>query len=145
LTFHDCVSSCDHASVIVTFTLLSESFAVARLNADAPLPEWARGEFVSITRTRDELSIVCRDDGVPADVTAARGWRCLRAEGPFALDETGIAASFVAPLASASISVFIIATYDTDYLLLDGTVLARAIEVLRAAGHRVRTLESADG
>ena len=123
----------------VSFTLLEPSFAIARLDASASIPDWARGAFVSITRTNDELSIVCEDGGVPADVTAARGWRCLRAEGPFPLDATGIAASFVTPLANESISVFVIATYDTDYLLLDGRRFARAANVLIAAGHTIRS------
>jgi hypothetical protein len=128
--------------VSVTFTLLDDSFAIARLDANASVPEWARGEFVSITRTHDELSIVCSDANIPDDANAARGWRVLRAEGPFALDATGIAASFVAPLAEAKISTFVIATYDTDYLLIDGRNLDRAIDALRAAGHVVRTIES---
>jgi hypothetical protein len=122
---------------MVAFTLLSDSYAIARLDPAAPIPEWANGEFVSITRTRDELSVICSDADVPTDITTVRGWRCLRAEGPFAMDAVGIAASFVAPLASAAVSVFVVATYDTDYVLLDGRSLERAIDVLRAAGHTI--------
>lgn len=121
----------------VTFNLLTEIFAIARLGAGEAIPPWARGEFVSISRTPDELSIVCREGDVPEHVTAARGWRCLRAKGPFPLDATGIAASFVGPLAQAKISVFVVATYDTDYMLIDGRALPQALDVLRAAGHHV--------
>jgi hypothetical protein len=123
----------------VRFTLLPQTLAIVRLDGDATQPEWARGEFVSVTRTPGELSVVCDDGFVPDGVTAARGWRCLRAEGPFPLDVVGIAAAFLAPLAAAGIAIFLIATYDTDYLLIDGRNLPRAIDVLHAAGHTIGT------
>ena len=122
----------------VHFTLLPETMALARLEGDDPLPSWARGSFVSLTRSFGELSVVCAEAYVPEHVTAVRGWRCLRAEGPFPLDAVGIAAGFIGPLAEAGVSVCLIATYDTDYLLLDGVNLSRALEVLQAAGHSVR-------
>lgn len=122
----------------VGFTLLAEPMAIARLEGDDPLPAWARGSFVSVTRSGGELSVVCAEAHVPEHVAAVRGWRCLRAEGPFPLDAVGVAASFIGPLAEAKISVFLIATHDTDYLLLDGAHLAHALEVLEAAGHSVR-------
>jgi uncharacterized protein len=121
----------------VRFTLLPETLAVARLEGDDPPPSWARGSFVSLTRSHGELSVVCAEAYVPENVTAARGWRCLRAEGPFPLDAVGIASSFIGPLADAKISNLLIATYDTDYLLVNGAHLSRAIEVLEAAGHEV--------
>jgi hypothetical protein len=121
----------------VRFTLLPETLAVARLEGTEPLPAWARGNFVSLTRSHGELSVVCPETHVPESISAARGWRCLRAEGPFPLDAVGIAASFIGPLAEAKISNLLIATYDTDYLLVDGKTLSRTIEVLEAAGHAV--------
>jgi len=123
--------------VTIHFTLLPEAFAIARLEGAAAIPSWARGSFVSVTRSHGELSIICGEGSVPEHVTAFRGWRCLRAEGPFPLDAVGVAASFVGPLAEAKISVFVVATHDTDYLLFDGSVLSRALDVLRAAGHSV--------
>ncbi len=123
----------------VEFTLLPEPLAIVRLDGDAPVPAWARGSFVSITRSHGELSIVCGEAFVPEHVAAARGWRCLRAEGPFPLDAVGVAASFIPPLAEAKVSVFLIATYDTDYLLVDGEQLPRALDALQRAGHKVRS------
>src|SRR5262245_8530155 len=110
----------------LTFTLLPDHYAIARLAADAPIPSWARGDFVSITRTADELSVVCRADAVPGQVRADRGWRCLALQGPFALDQTGVAAEFSRVLAAAGVSVFIIATFDTDYVLVPDRSIERA-------------------
>ena len=123
----------------LTFTLLPETFAIARLGGDAPTPSWARGDFVSITRTPDELSIVCREDGVPSTIRADRGWRCLALHGPFALSETGVAAEFTRVLAAAGVSVFVVATFDTDYVLVPDRAIARAVAALRAAAHAVQT------
>lgn len=117
--------------------ILPHRLAVCRLSPSAPFPSWIRGSFTSVTRTDEELSIVCDDDAVPADVQAERGWRLLKVEGPIPFEMTGVAAALVAPLADARISVFLLATYDTDYLLLKDESFARAVDVLRAAGHAV--------
>ena len=111
--------------------------AVCRLPSDANAPAWVRGAFTSVTRTTDELSIVCDQDAVPADVHAERGWRGLKVLGPIPFELTGIAAALVAPLAEARISVFLLATFDTDYLLLKEEVFERAVAILRDAGHEI--------
>jgi hypothetical protein len=123
------------------FTLLPDTFAVVRMQSSEEIPEWAAGgPFLSITRTSDELSIVSREISVPAGVHADRGWRCLKLEGPIPLNTIGVAAEFTSVLAKAGVSVFPIATYDTDYVLVKGDRLERAADALRSAGHSVRRL-----
>jgi hypothetical protein len=117
--------------------ILPHRLAVCRLSAGAPLPSWIAGPFTSVTRTDEELSIVCDGGAVPHDVQAERGWRAVKVQGPIPFEVTGVAAALVAPLADAHISVFLLATYDTDYLLLKEESFPRAVEVLRAAGHDV--------
>lgn len=114
-----------------------QSLAVARLSPEASVPPWIRGRFTSVTRTADELSIVCDAEAVPADVRAERAWRALRVAGPIAFETTGVAAALIAPLAAAEISVFLIATFDTDYLLLKAERFEEALAILRQAGHDV--------
>jgi len=117
---------------------LSGSYAVCRLNAGAPVPEWAwRATFASVTRTSDELSIVCAEGEVPESVLAQRGYRGLRVRGPLDFGEIGILASLARALAAASISIFVVSTYDTDYLFVREADLANAVTVLRDAGHVV--------
>lgn len=122
--------------------LLPDLFAICRLPPDTPLPAWAarvaHGDFVSITRTADELSIVCPQAGVPAGVHAALDWRCLKVAGPLDFALTGVMAALAAPLAQVGISVFAVATYDTDYLLIQSADLPRARAALTGAGHDVR-------
>ncbi len=123
--------------MIFNLELLSGNYVICRIEPNRSIPEWAHGEFVSITRTRDELSIVCTDRNVPDDVQRESGWRCLRVAGKLDFSLVGIIATITAILADADISTFIISTFDTDYLLvrevdLDGTTAA-----LLEAGHSV--------
>ncbi len=121
-----------------SLTLLPEPIAICRLSATEPVPVWATASaWWSITRTPDELSVVCAESLVPAGVSASRGWRALRVTGPLPLDQTGILASVTGPLAAARISVFALATFDTDYVLIPDLQRAAAIEALEHAGHRV--------
>ena len=130
--------------------LLEGNFAVCRLAADAPLPAWAAagsvGPFVSITRTGDELSIVCRQGAVPEGVRSEHDWRCLRVAGRLDFTLTGVLASLLVPLAEAGVAVFVVATFDTDYLLVKEDRLDMAVEALRARDISWRRrLEGFDG
>ena len=124
---------------IRTFTLevLSGTFAICRLDANAEVPDWATGEIVSVTRTPDELSIVCSRDNVSANIRTEVGWRCLRVAGPLDFSMVGVIASLTGTLAAANISVFVVSTFDTDYLFVKDADLDAAIESLRSAGHRI--------
>jgi len=113
-------------------------FAVSRLSADAAIPEWAHGaSFVSITRTSDELSIVCAEDRVPAGTRCERGYAAMRIAGTLAPELVGVMVSLALPLADAGIPILAIGTYDTDYVLVRHSDLENAVQALRAAGHNV--------
>jgi hypothetical protein len=123
----------------LTLSVLPDVFAICRLDSDAAMPGWATaGGFFSITRTQDELSIVCLQDAVPAGVRCESGWRCLKVEGPLALTLIGILASLTSALAQAGINLFAVSTYDTDYLLVQEDKLERAILALSEAGHTIQ-------
>jgi hypothetical protein len=119
-------------------SLLPEHFAISRLAADAPIPEWAtQVPFFSVTRTGDELSLVTELSRVPPGVQSQPGWRVLKVHGPFVLSEIGVLASLAAPLAEAKISLFAVSTFDTDYLLVASETLSAAVAALERAGHRI--------
>jgi uncharacterized protein len=118
-------------------TVLPGSYAICRLSPDQDVPAWALApaDFVSITRSRAELSVICPAGAVPTAIPSQAGWHCLRIDGATSLDEPGVLVSVVDPLAAAGLSVFAVASYDTDHLLI--TDLRAAVKALRAAGHRV--------
>lgn len=119
--------------------VVAGEFAVCRLPAAEPVPAWAgSGVFSSVTRTADELSILCPAAQVPAGVKHESGWRLLKLQGPFAFTETGILATVLAPLATAKIGILATATFDTDYVFVKNGRLEEACRVLEAAGLTVR-------
>lgn len=116
---------------------------IARMSADAPVPAWATaGSIFSITRTSAELSIVAEESHVPAGIASQTGWRVFKVHGPFQLTEVGVLSSLATPFAEANISIFVISTFDTDYLFVSDLQLPAAIAALRRAGHKVLSTES---
>ena len=118
--------------------LLPGRLAVCRLPAEAPLPAGVLdAPFAAVTRTGDELSVVVPEARVDPSWHAEAGWRTLKVEGPLAFEMVGVIASLSAPLAEAGIPVFLISTFDTDYLLVKHDRLEQTRGVLQARGHTV--------
>ena len=95
-----------------------------------------RSGFFSITVTRDEISVVVKSPG--ADRISGQvndGWRILKINGPLDLSMTGILAGITSVLKKVQIPVFVISTFDTDYILVKETTLDKAAEALRKAGN----------
>jgi uncharacterized protein len=116
-----------------------EQLAIVRLDTAGGLPEWALSGtgLAAVVRRDAELSIVCEEAGIPDELTVDRGWRALELRGPFELTMTGVLASIAVPLAEAGVSIFALATYDTDLVLVRGAQLDEARAALEAAGHAV--------
>lgn len=125
------------AAPVFRFLVHDELLAIARLAPAAPPPDWARGGFVSITRTSAELSIVCAQRHVPPETTHERDKLALRIEGTVPMTSIGILAGLCASLAGAGVPVFVISTYDTDWLLYSASRHEAARRALEAAGHAI--------
>ena len=109
--------------------------AICRFEPEAPLPAWvmhAAAEFWSITRKPHELSVVCSEDDLPPSVDrqVERDWRAFAVVGPLPFGLTGVVSGITTPLAAAGIPVFVISTYDTDYLLVRSADSVRAFGIL---------------
>jgi hypothetical protein len=123
----------------LTLAVFPDLFAICRLDPDGFIPHWALlGDFVSLTRTSTELSIICPQENVPEDAEAERGWRCIKVDGPFDFSVSGVHASLALPLAEANISVIAIATYETDHVLVRDEELEYTSQTLTRAGHTFR-------
>lgn len=122
--------------------LLEGRYAVCRLDRAAPGPaaHLEMAGFFSVTRTDNELSVICEEHQAPAAGPGCRaetGFRLLRVAGPLPFDAVGILASLSAALAAAKVSLLAISTYDTDYLLVRQADLETALAALRLAGHEM--------
>jgi len=113
-------------------TILTDRFAVCTMDSNYPIPLWVlkSRDFYSITRTEEELSIVCFEASVPTDIRAEKGWRALKIEGNLDFNTSGILNSLLEPLAKADISVFAVSTFTTDYVLVKEEALSEAKKVL---------------
>jgi len=126
------------AKTILTMQLLTDRYGVSRLNQDEAIPSWATGgEFFSITRTEDELSLLCELQRIPEDVLCERDWRVLKVEGPLDFALVGILAAISQVLAQCSVSIFAVSTYDTDYILMKEKDLTVGIKALREANYQI--------
>jgi uncharacterized protein len=122
----------------LTLSLLRDRYTILQFAANAVVPAWAMsGEFFSITRNPDELSVVTQIANLPVWETAETDWRVFKAHGPFAFDEIGVLASLTVPLAQQAIGIFVVSTFDTDYLLVHSRQVRKAVGALREAGHRI--------
>lgn len=122
--------------------IFGDPLTICRLRPEEDIPAWAikpggenQGTFLSITRSADELSILCASALVPAGVRCEPGWRAIKLIGPFDFSLIGIMLSVAEPLAKAGISILAISTFDTDYMLVKESNLDKAITTLTAAGH----------
>jgi hypothetical protein len=116
--------------------------AICRFAPDDPLPAWVLHDgatFWSITRTPSELSVVCPEEDLPPSITerVERDWRAIEVVGPLSFGLTGVVSGLTSPLAEAGIPVFVLSTFDTDYVLVKTPDFARASELLAAAHEMV--------
>jgi len=124
----------------LSLTLLPDRLAVCRLDPGAALPEApAAGSLWSVTRTAEEVSVVLPEQEVRPGWKVEPGWRVFQVAGPLDFGLTGVVASLTQPLADAGIPVFVLSTFDTDYLLIKEDTLERTRTALAGAGHEVRT------
>lgn len=122
----------------VGLALLEGEYAICRIDPAEDVPGWATagpGQVLSVTRTAEELSIVCADEHVPAECDASRGWGAMRVRSRLDHSLTGVMASLAAPLARVEVPIFAISTFDTDYVLFPCQRLEEAVEALENAGH----------
>ena len=120
--------------------LLEGGYKICRFSAESTIPSTAlAADWFSITRTDDELSIVCADTVEFECDIAEDGWSMFKLIGPFAFDLTGIVAGISRVIAHANIGIFVISTYDTDYVLIKENNLVPAMKALRGSGYRVLT------
>jgi len=114
--------------------LLSGRYGVARLSGGSLIPDWIKGEFISVTLTTDELSVTCLEDCIPDGITCEKGWRVLKILGPLDFALVGILSRISGILAEKQISIFAISTFDTDYILVKNDKTPNAVAALKEEG-----------
>jgi uncharacterized protein len=119
--------------------ILDSTFSVVKFPPAETIPLWALNcDVFSITRTDEELSVVCPSECLPTNdefKEVENDWNCIKVEGILDFGLTGILASLANPLAENKISIFAISTFNTDYLLIKSHSIEKAKVVLENEGH----------
>lgn len=117
------------------FIILEGSYSLCRLQANDAIPSWVYGSsFYTVSKSADELSIVCESKFVPTEIKKSDGWKLLKIDAVLDLSLTGITAKFSKPLADAGINLCVIATFDTDYVMVQQEKLSIATTTLQNEG-----------
>lgn len=126
----------------LTLSLFSDLFAVCRLEDGASVPDWLLlADFYSVTKTKDECSVICLQELIPSKVTMIeKDWRMFKIQGVLDFALIGVLSSILLPLAQAQISILALSTFNTDYILVKNFHITRAIESLRNAGFEINIL-----
>jgi len=119
----------------LTLTLLNATYTVYRLPADANIPKIALDSpFFSITRTKDELSLLLPETVEIQNAVREPGWACYKVNGPLDFGLVGILAEISTTLAETNVPLFALSTFDTDYILVKNEHAQVASDALKAAG-----------
>ena len=103
----------------LTLKLLDKEYSIHRLSAEEDIPlDIFKRRFSTATKTSEEISIVCESSIVIKNSVVSNNWSCLKILGPLPLNQTGVLAGISNALAKKKISIFVISTYDTDYIFI---------------------------
>jgi hypothetical protein len=123
----------------INLTVEDGLYSIVKLPPEAIIPQWAlESAFFSITKTSDELSVAAESACVPKGMDADEGWRALKIDGVLDFSLTGIISSISSLLAENNVSVFVVSTYNTDYILIKKENLYKAVRALKASGYGVQ-------
>ena len=125
------------ASANLVLSVLFETFTIHKLLPDASIPEEIlKSNYYSVSKTENELSLVCSGVIEVQSLQSSKGWKCIKVAGPLDFNLTGILAGISDILAKENISIFAISTFDTDYILVRTQYLSSARTKLRHAGYK---------
>jgi uncharacterized protein len=118
--------------------LLNEKYSVYKLDADHKISiDLLKYSFATITKTKDEISIVCETGLVNEYRKEESGWKILKIIGPLDFGLIGILSKISTILADAKISIFAISTFDTDYIMIKEENIGKSIRVLKKNGYEM--------
>ena len=125
------------SSLNLILSVLSVPFTIHKLSPDASIQEKIlKSNYYSVTKTENELSVVCSELIEVKSLQSSKGWKCIKVKGPLDFNLTGILAGISDILTRGNISIFAISTFDTDYILVRSQDLSSARNKLRKADYK---------
>ncbi|GFI02925.1 hypothetical protein IMSAGC005_01756 [Lachnospiraceae bacterium] len=104
---------------------------------DLSLADW-KSDLCFTAKTDEENSLVCQTKAVPENTSKRDdGWKIMRIRGVLDFSLIGILAGISTELADHEIGIFVISTYNTDYILVKSKDMGKALEVLDKRGYQI--------
>lgn len=95
-------------------------------------------DFCFVSKTDEEISVVCPTEITPGNCIAREdGWKAFRIQGVLDFSLIGILSKIASILAEHEIGIFVVSTFNTDYVLVKEQNFTRALEVLALAGYTI--------
>ena len=125
--------------MILYLSVLPDNYSIYKFKSESEIPDWINSsDFYSVTKTKDEISVVGLQIDISINSICNRDWRVLKIAGPLDFSLIGIIADVSITLKNKNIPVFIISTYDTDYILIKQKDLTKGIKALKEKGHKIQ-------
>ena len=96
-------------------------------------------DFISITRTKYELSIVAQKNELNGFLEVENGWKILKINGILNFSLVGILSKISTILANENISIFVMSTFNTDYIMVKKENIKNAIEILKKNNYEIKS------
>jgi uncharacterized protein len=114
---------------------LTDSFTIYQVANEKEIPAEIYGSgFYSVTKTCDEISIVTSCETLFPQLKSEKGWKGFKVAGILDFSLVGIINELTKPLKENGISVFVVSTFNTDYLFVKETAFQQAIEIFSKTG-----------
>jgi hypothetical protein len=115
-----------------------EKLAVLKLAAGADVPAWAESSSLfSITASSTETALICAGRSVPTKVPGDRGLTGFTLADPGTSSTAGVLVDLLAPLAEDEVTVHVLTTFSTVWVLVPATEVERATQAWQRRGHTV--------
>ncbi|MCL2580447.1 MAG: ACT domain-containing protein [Oscillospiraceae bacterium] len=94
--------------------------------------------FVHLSKTDEEISLACITGQEPADAIAVEaGWAALRLPTTPDTSLVRLASELLDLLEKNKIGLFVLSTFNTDYLMIRQRNYEQAIQILSGAGYAI--------
>ncbi len=117
--------------------ILDGLYAVCQVGENFKDFDLENKDFFSITKTEDEVSVVMLQDKIKSEIKAEKDWKILKIEGILDFSLIGILSKISSILAKNQISIFVISTFNTDYILIKEEKIEEAISILTQEEYEV--------
>ena len=111
---------------------LTDIYTIYQINDSKRIPDLIlESEFYSITKTKEEISIVTNCDFNFEELKSVKDWCGFKIEGVLDFSMIGIINEITKPLKENKISVFIISTFNTDYIFVKKESFQKANDIFK--------------